>query len=129
MAGGWAISLRSVQGLPAVPGLKKVTANASGFVALTPEGMAGTSQYCRRPKLPLPVCFRAPQLLWCAPISDGQLAIAAQSTLAFDEQRHQDIISIGKLDRVVMAMRHIWFDHKLANAEAAGLVQIHPWAY
>src|SRR5712692_10999104 len=39
----WAISLRSVQGLPAVPGLKKVTADASGFVALTPEGMAGTS--------------------------------------------------------------------------------------
>jgi len=38
------ISLRSVQGLPAVPGLKKVTADASGFVALTPEGMAGTSQ-------------------------------------------------------------------------------------
>ena len=33
-----------VQGLPAVPGLKKVTADASGFVALTPEGMAGTSQ-------------------------------------------------------------------------------------
>ncbi len=28
----------------AVPGLKKVTAEASGFVALTPEGMAGTSQ-------------------------------------------------------------------------------------
>ena len=33
-----------VRGLPAVPGLKKVTAGASGFVALTPEGMAGTSQ-------------------------------------------------------------------------------------
>ena len=31
----WAIGLRSVQGLPAVPGLKKVTADASGFVALT----------------------------------------------------------------------------------------------
>src|ERR1700676_1885774 len=29
---------------PAVPDLKKVTADASGFVALTPEGMAGTSQ-------------------------------------------------------------------------------------
>jgi hypothetical protein len=28
----------------AVPGLKKVTADASGFIALTPEGMAGTSQ-------------------------------------------------------------------------------------
>jgi len=42
--GRWAISLRSVQGLPAVPGLKKVTADASGFVALTPEGMAGTLQ-------------------------------------------------------------------------------------
>jgi hypothetical protein len=40
----WAISLRSVQELPAVPDLKKVTADASGFVALTPEGMAGTSQ-------------------------------------------------------------------------------------
>lgn len=40
-------------------------------------------------------------------------------SLAFDEQRHQDIASIGKLDRVVMAMRHIWFDHtKLGNAEA-----------
>ena len=39
-----ALSLRSVQGLPAVPDLKKVTADASGFVALTPEGMAGTSQ-------------------------------------------------------------------------------------
>src|SRR3984893_14236451 len=39
--------------------------------------------------------------------------------LAFDEQRHQDIASIGKFDRVVMAMRHIWFDHtKLGNAEA-----------
>ena len=33
-----------VRGLPAVPGLKKVTADASGFVALTQEGMAGTSQ-------------------------------------------------------------------------------------
>jgi hypothetical protein len=33
-----------VRGLPAVPGLKKVTADASGFIALTPEGMAGTSQ-------------------------------------------------------------------------------------
>ena len=33
-----------VRGLPAVPGPKKVTAGASGFVALTPEGMAGTSQ-------------------------------------------------------------------------------------
>jgi hypothetical protein len=31
-----------VRGLPAVPGLKKVTADASGFIALTPEGMAGT---------------------------------------------------------------------------------------
>src|SRR5467141_2180443 len=40
----WAISLRSDQGLPAVPGLKKVTADAAGFVALTPEGMAGTLQ-------------------------------------------------------------------------------------
>src|ERR1700732_1600677 len=40
-------------------------------------------------------------------------------SLAFDEQRHQDIASIGKFDRVVMAMRHIWFDHtKLGNAEA-----------
>jgi hypothetical protein len=29
---------------PQSPGLKKVTADASGFVALTPEGMAGTSQ-------------------------------------------------------------------------------------
>src|SRR5260370_23161044 len=27
-------------------------------------------------------------------------------SLAFDEQRHQDITSIGKFDRVVMAMRH-----------------------
>jgi len=27
---------------PQVPGLKKVTADASGFVALTPEGRAGT---------------------------------------------------------------------------------------
>jgi hypothetical protein len=27
-----------------IPGLKKVTADASGFIALTPEGMAGTSQ-------------------------------------------------------------------------------------
>jgi hypothetical protein len=66
-------------GTTAVTGLKKVTADASGFIALMPEGMAGTSQDCRRPKLLLPVCFRAPQLLWCAPISDGQLAIAAQS--------------------------------------------------
>src|SRR3984893_9546475 len=40
---------------------------------------AGSAQVPRRPKLLLPVCFRAPQLLWCAPISDGQLAIAAQS--------------------------------------------------
>src|SRR3981081_195160 len=40
-------------------------------------------------------------------------------SLASDEQRHQDIASIGKFDRVVMAMRHIWFDHtKLGNAEA-----------
>lgn len=30
-------------------------------------------------KLLMPVCFRAPQLLWCAAISDGQLAIAARS--------------------------------------------------
>jgi hypothetical protein len=29
---------------PRSPGLKKVTADASGFVALAPEGMAGTSQ-------------------------------------------------------------------------------------
>jgi len=29
---------------PQSPGLKKVTADASGFVALTPEGMAGTSR-------------------------------------------------------------------------------------
>jgi len=29
-------------------------------------------------------------------------------SLAFDEQRHQDIASIGKFDRVVMAMRHSW---------------------
>src|SRR6266849_6783949 len=35
--------------------------------------------FAGRPKLLLPVCFRAPQLLWWAPISDGQLAIAAQS--------------------------------------------------
>jgi hypothetical protein len=34
----------SDQGLPAVPGLKKMTADASGFIALTLEGMAGTSQ-------------------------------------------------------------------------------------
>ena len=40
-------------------------------------------------------------------------------SLAFNEQRHQDIASIGKFDRVVMAMRHIWFDHgNLGNAEA-----------
>jgi len=40
-------------------------------------------------------------------------------SLAFGEQRHQDIASIGKFDRVVVAMRHIWFDHtKLGNAEA-----------
>jgi hypothetical protein len=40
-------------------------------------------------------------------------------SLAFDEQRHQDIASIGKFDCVVMAIRHIWFDHtKLGNAEA-----------
>src|SRR5271169_3811072 len=39
-----AIGLRSVQGLPAVPGRKKVTADASAFIALTPEGMAGTSR-------------------------------------------------------------------------------------
>jgi len=38
------LSAYDVQGLPAVPGLKKVTADASGFIALTPEGMAGTSQ-------------------------------------------------------------------------------------
>ena len=38
-------------------------------------------------------------------------------SLAFDEQRHHDIASIGKFDRVVMAMRHIWFDHtKLSGA-------------
>ena len=29
---------------PQSPALKKVTADASGFIALTPEGMAGTSQ-------------------------------------------------------------------------------------
>jgi hypothetical protein len=40
-------------------------------------------------------------------------------SLAFDEQRHQDIASIGKFDHVVMAIRHAWFDHaKLANVEA-----------
>jgi len=33
-------------------------------------------------------------------------------SLASDEQRHQDIASIGKFDRVVMAMRHIWFAHQ-----------------
>ena len=32
------------ESLPAVPGSKKVTADAYGFIALTPEGMAGTSQ-------------------------------------------------------------------------------------
>jgi hypothetical protein len=40
-------------------------------------------------------------------------------SLAFDEQRHQDIASIGKFERVVVAMRYIWFDHtKHGNAEA-----------
>src|SRR5260221_7373463 len=40
-------------------------------------------------------------------------------SLAFDEQRHQDIASIGKFDRVVKPRWHIWFDHtKLGNTEA-----------
>jgi hypothetical protein len=40
----WAMSLRPVQGLTAIPGPKKMTADASGFCVLTTEGMAGTSQ-------------------------------------------------------------------------------------
>src|SRR5258708_34994109 len=115
----WAISLRSVQGLPAVPGLKKVTADASGFVALTPEDMAGTSgpaggRSCGRRCASVLLSFcGAPRY----PMDNWQLQHSR--SLAFDEQRHQDIASIGKFDRVVMAMRHIWFDHtKLGNAEA-----------
>jgi len=51
-------------------------------------------------------------------------------SLAFDEQRHQDIASIGKLDRVVMAVRHICSTTaNLATRKQAGLVQIHPWSY
>src|SRR5712664_4870762 len=101
--GRWAISLRSVQGLPAVPGLKKVTADASGFVALTPEGMAGTSLgpaggrscCCRYASVLLSFCG-APRYL----MDNWQLQHSR--SLAFDEQRHQDIASIGKFDRVVM---------------------------
>src|SRR5260370_38366288 len=43
----WAISLRSV---PAVPGLKKVTADASGFIALTPE--KSMTSHCAAPTRP-----------------------------------------------------------------------------
>src|SRR5258708_35888495 len=116
-SGRWAISLRSVQGLPAVPGLKKVTADASGFVALTPEGMAGTSQggrscCCRCASVLLSFCGALRYLM-------DNWQLQHSRSLASDEQRHQDIASIGKFDRVVMAMRHIWFDHtKLGNAEA-----------
>ena len=47
--------------------------------ALVGSFVGSTFRTCRRPKLLLPVCFRAPQLVWCAPISDGQLAIVVQS--------------------------------------------------
>jgi len=78
-----------------------VTADASGFVALTPEGMARTSQDLPAAEAVLPVCFRAPQLLWCAPISDGQLAIAAQSIAGPSTSSvTKDIVSIGKFERV-----------------------------
>lgn len=102
------------------PGLKKVTADASGFVALTPErhgrdfaGPAGgRSCCCRCASVLLSFCGALRYLM-----ENWQLQHSRP--LAFDEQRHQDIASIGKFDRVVMAMRHIWFDHtKLGNAEA-----------
>ena len=47
-------------------------------------------------------------------------------SLAFGEQRHQDIASIGKFNRVVMAMRHIWFNHtKLGNADPATVINVY----
>src|SRR6266851_9838825 len=115
--GRWAISLRSVQGLPAVPDLKKVTADASGFVALTHgrdfAGPAGGRSCCRRCASVLLSFCGAPRYL----MDNWQLQHSRSQ--AFGEQCHQDIASIGKFDRVVMAMRHIWFDHtKLGNAEA-----------
>ncbi len=49
----------------------------------------------------------------------GNWQLQHSRSLAFGEQRHQDIASIGKFDRVVVAMRHIWFDHtELGNADA-----------
>src|SRR5438093_575401 len=65
----------------------------------------------------LAVSDPARRLLWLAEADNWQLQ--HRRSLAFDEQRHQDVASIGKFDRVVMAMWHIWFDHtKLGNAEA-----------
>jgi hypothetical protein len=69
-------------------------------------------------KLLMPVCFRAPQLFGALRYPMDNWQLQHSRSLAFDEQRHQDLASIGKFDRVVMAMRHIWFDHtKLGNAE------------
>src|SRR3979411_1185738 len=47
-------------------------------------------------------------------------------SLAFDEQRHQDIASIGKFDRVVVAMRHLWFDHTQLGTAEAGCSRLYP---
>src|SRR5258708_12876951 len=118
--GRWAISLRSVQGLPAVPGpeesdrrrlrLRRADARRNGRDFAGPAG--GRSCCCRCASVLLSFCG-APRYL----MDDWQLQHSR--SLAFDGHRHQDIASIGKFDRVVMAMRHIWFDHtKLGNTEA-----------
>jgi hypothetical protein len=57
-------------------GLRTNTLVAIG-AASPPKQFGGQLQ--GKIKLLMPVCFRAPQLLWCAAISDGQLAIAARS--------------------------------------------------
>src|SRR5260221_14542397 len=116
----WAISLRSVQGLPAVPGpeesdrrrlrLRRTNARRHGRDFAGPGG--GRSCCCRCASVLLSFCG-APRYLM------DNLQLQHRRSLAFDEQRHQAIASIGKFDRVVMAIRHIWFDDtKLGNAEA-----------
>ena len=119
IAGRWAISLRSVQGLPAVPGPEESDRRLRLCRADTRRhgrdfaGPAGGPSCCCQCASVLLSFGGAPRYLM------GNWQLQHSRSLAFDEQRHQDIASIGKLDRVVMAVRHIWFNHsKLGNAEA-----------
>src|SRR4029077_16605512 len=89
---------------------------------------AGSAQVPRRPKLLLPVCFRAPQLLWCPPISDRQLAIAAQSLAGLRRAAspghcfHREIQSRRDGDAAHLVQN-------LATRKLVVPVQIHPWSY